>query len=68
MATHTITGTHIRYTLDNLGLLGSPGDVNAGDEGVVIGPASEPGWILTEPAKHPRAICPVTAEMIEAVE
>jgi hypothetical protein len=61
------TGTHVRFTMDNLGLIDRSEVVNTGDEGVVIGPASDEGWILVEPCKYPQTICPVTAGMIEAL-
>jgi hypothetical protein len=53
--------------MDNLGLIDRSEVVNTGDEGVVIGPASDEGWILVEPCKYPQTICPVTAGMIEAL-
>jgi hypothetical protein len=66
-ATPLLAGTRIRYTINNLGLVGNPGEVNDGDEGVVIGPGTEPEWIYTEPDKYPQTICPVHESMIEAV-
>lgn len=62
-----IPGTRIRYTMDNLGLIQNPGEVNTGDEGVVLGPGTEPDWIYTEPDSHPQVICPVHVSMIEAL-
>ncbi len=58
--------TTIRYTADNLGLIGRPECVKEGELGRVLGPAADEGWILTEPAKYPGSICPVSAGMIEA--
>jgi hypothetical protein len=55
----------IRYTVDNLGLLYSPELVMAGDLGRYLGPAEDDGWHLTEPAKHPGKVCPVSRGMIE---
>jgi hypothetical protein len=62
-----LPGTHVRFTMDNLGLLGRSEVVNAGDEGVVIGPATDEGWILVEPCKFSQSVCPVMDVMIEAV-
>ena len=64
------TGTHVRFKVDNLGLIGRDELVNRGDEGVVIGPSPAPygaKWIDVEPCKYPGSVCPVSAEMIEDV-
>jgi hypothetical protein len=63
----TVPGTKVRFTMDNLGLVGESAVVNAGDLGYVLGPGPDAGWILVEPFDHPGAICPVSAGMIEAV-
>jgi hypothetical protein len=56
----------IRYTTGPLGLVGSDGEVAEGDLGRVLGPAPDDGWWLTEPAKYPGKICPVSRGMVEA--
>lgn len=61
------TGTHVRFTMDNLGLVGRDAVVNAGDEGVVIGPAPDDKWIYVEPCHYPQSLCPVLPQMIEVV-
>ena len=58
--------TTIRYTVDNLGLIGRPETVKAGSLGRYLGPAPDEGWHLTEPSEYPGAICPVSLGMIEA--
>ena len=58
--------TPIRYTTDNLGLIHDRGLVMAGDLGRYLGPAPDPGWHYTEPAKFPGKVCPVVLDMIEA--
>lgn len=63
-----LPGTTIRYTMDNLGLLGKPGDVHQGDLGRMLGRMPDAGWFATEPAKHPGAVCPVTLAMIEVAK
>jgi hypothetical protein len=64
--TNYLPGTRIRYKLDNLGLIGQPGTVSKDEQGTVIGPAPDDGWIFTEPDSFPATICPVSAGMIEA--
>jgi hypothetical protein len=64
VSTTYLTGTHVRFTTDNLGMVGRSETVSAGDEGVVIGPNND-GWILVEPCKFPQSICPVDPSMIE---
>jgi hypothetical protein len=65
-----LTGTTVRFTMDNLGCIDQSGlnrdrSVNSGDLGRVLGPAADEGWFLVEPAKYPGAICPVDEDMIE---
>jgi hypothetical protein len=66
MDTHLMPETTIRYTVDNLGLIGREECVAKGELGRIIGPGPDEGWIYTEPAKYPGTICPVSAGMIEA--
>jgi hypothetical protein len=58
--------TTIRYTVDNLGLIGDDGLVMAGDLGRYLGAMrGEEGWLRTEPSKHPGKVCPVSRGMVE---
>ncbi len=64
----SMPGLRVRFTIDNLGLIGQKEVVNNGDTGTVIGPGQEEGWIYVEPDAYPQTICPVYSEgMIEVL-
>jgi hypothetical protein len=65
-ARHLQPGAKVRYTMDNLGLVGREELVGKGDLGYMIGPTEDDGWYYTEPEKHPHTLCPVNRTMIEA--
>ena len=60
-------GTRVRFTTDQLCLIGRSELVYDGDTGTVIGPGPDERWIYVEPDKYPESVCPVAAGMIEAL-